>query len=88
MRLSSKSPKLFSIRCKINGKEGYIRFYSSQDSSGKIEYSCKLVNDITESSKYVNFDNVKEEALKIKNRYSLDEVSVVDDKTMKTFYPH
>ena len=88
MRLSSKSPKVFSIKCKKDGKEGYIRFFSSQDSSGKIEYSCKLVTDITESSKYVNFDNVKEEALKIKKRYSLDEVSVVDDKTLKTFYPH
>ena len=88
MRLSAKSPKVFSIKCKKDGKEGYIRFYSSQNSYGKIEYSCKLVSNITDSSKYVNFDNVKDEALRIKSRYLLDEVSIVDEKTMKTFYPH
>ncbi len=84
MRINSKVPKTFSIFARKGKKEGYIRFVA-QEKNSEVTYVPKFVDDISEASKFVNFDNVKERALSYAEKFRLDEAKVVDDKLMKTY---
>lgn len=85
MRINSKVPKTFSIFARKGKKEGYIRFVA-QEKNSEVTYTPRFVSDISNASKFVNFDNVKERALSYIEKYQLDEAKVVDDKLMKTYH--
>jgi hypothetical protein len=84
MRINSKVPKTFSIFARKGKKEGYIRFIA-QEKNSEVTYSPKFVDDISDASKFVNFDNAKDRASAYVERFRLDEAKVVDDKLMKAY---
>lgn len=86
MRINNKLPKTFSLFIRKNGSEGFLKFESSQNNNGKIIYTCRLVKDKNDASKFVTFDNVKKYAQKYAVDYKVDEMSIIDDSLNKTYH--
>jgi len=86
MRINSKVPKTFSIFIKKDDKSGFLKLHSSQESNGDITYYILFAKNISDASKFVNFDNAKKKAVKFGKTHNFDEVKVVDDKLMKYYY--
>lgn len=86
MRLNNKLPKTFSLFIRKNGKEGFLRFESTQSIDGDISYTCHLVPNRSEASKFVTFDNVKKYAHEYAEKYRVDEMKIIDDSLNKTYH--
>lgn len=84
MRINTKLPRVFSIYIEKENKKGYIRFRSKEENS-EIYYEATIVKNITDASKIINLDNAKKKALEYSKKYRIENIKIVDDKTMKVF---
>ena len=83
MKINSKIPKTFIIFLKQSDKEGYLRYHSHQTKTGDIYFTFTLEKNQKNSSKFVNFDNVKKIAKEYAQKYNFEEVKIIDEKLLK-----
>lgn len=85
MRTNSNCPKIFSIYIEKGDKFGFLRL-RNHEKNGKILYLMTIVKDYNDASKFVNFNNVKNKALKYSSIYKFDEIKIYDEKIEKYYH--
>lgn len=83
MKINSKIPKTFIIYIKTKNDEGYLRYRSTQIANGDIIFSISLEKNQKDSSRFVNFDNVKRIAKQYAKNKKDIEVKIIDEKLKK-----
>lgn len=86
---NTKMPKTFMIYARKGGSCGYLRFVCrpiEDDSKGSFVHTPRFVKKRTSSSLFVNFDNTRNVAMRCRDAYGLEDISIIDSTTGKVYH--